>query len=221
MRDIVIHQAGHAEELARVLEGHLAGALVDTRGFEQREQPYRVMSAADLWAALVSRIEQLAEVSQAAAKDLPPGADVAWTGRTMKVPWFAEHMREELVLHRWDIVGDDKIAGVALAEPWMTEHTVLAVGRPLLERCADLDLGATGWVEGRLRVPGTDDVVVVASPEGNSIDLATPDGPATVQSDAATRVLLLWGRRPTDPSRWRSQVWPETLRQLRALLSGY
>jgi hypothetical protein len=25
---------------------------------------------------------------------------VAWTGRTMKVPWFAEHMREGLVLNR-------------------------------------------------------------------------------------------------------------------------
>ncbi len=27
----------------------------------------------------------------------------------MKVPWFAEHMREELVLHGWDITGDSDI----------------------------------------------------------------------------------------------------------------
>ncbi len=31
-----------------------------------------------------------------AGDDLPADTDVAWTGRTMKVPWFAEHMREEL-----------------------------------------------------------------------------------------------------------------------------
>lgn len=37
MRDIVVHQAGNAEELARVLGGHLAGQPVATRGFEERE----------------------------------------------------------------------------------------------------------------------------------------------------------------------------------------
>jgi len=207
VRDIVIHQAGNAEELARVVEGHLAGALVDTRGFEQREQPYRLMSAADLWSALVSRIEQLGEISQAAAKDLSPGAGLR-TGRTMKVPWFAEHMREKLVrtAGTWSARQDRRGgAGGAVDD---RAHRARS-GRALLERgCADLDLGATGRVEGRLRVPGTDDVVVVASPEDNSIDLATPDGPATVQSDAAARVLLLWGRRPADPSRWRTRWGP-------------
>ena len=42
----------------------------------------------------------------AAGDEVPADTDVAWTGRTMKVPWFAEHMREELVLHGWDITGD-------------------------------------------------------------------------------------------------------------------
>lgn len=31
VRDIVVHQTGNAEELARVLEGHLAGEPVQTR----------------------------------------------------------------------------------------------------------------------------------------------------------------------------------------------
>jgi hypothetical protein len=104
----------------------------------------------------------------------------------------------------------------------MTEHSVVSVGRPLLARgSAGLDLGPEGRVEGRLRTPGTDDVVVSADAGGTAIRRAAPEGPATIESDAAVRVLLLWGRRPADPSRWHSSAGPETLRRVRALLSGY
>uniref|UniRef100_UPI00384E256F SpoIIE family protein phosphatase n=1 Tax=Streptomyces albidocamelliae TaxID=2981135 RepID=UPI00384E256F len=41
------------------------------------------MSDVDLWSALLSRCEHLTEIAAAAA------------------PFFAEHMREELILHRW------------------------------------------------------------------------------------------------------------------------
>ncbi len=57
----------------------------------------------------------------------------------MKVPWFAEHIREELILHGWDITGDCDIPAAflaALAEPWMTTHSVFAAGRPLLAKGA-------------------------------------------------------------------------------------
>jgi hypothetical protein len=57
---------------------------------------------------------ELAEVT-AAAEELPADTDVAWTGRTMKVPWFAEHMRSELVLHAWEITGDHAAATARLA----------------------------------------------------------------------------------------------------------
>ncbi|MEU6320335.1 maleylpyruvate isomerase N-terminal domain-containing protein [Streptomyces sp. NPDC047009] len=40
VRDILIHQTGNAEELARVLAAHMAGEPVETRGFD-REIPYR------------------------------------------------------------------------------------------------------------------------------------------------------------------------------------
>lgn len=49
VRDIVAHQAGNAEELARVLAAHLAGNPVATRSFEERETPYRAMNNTDLW----------------------------------------------------------------------------------------------------------------------------------------------------------------------------
>jgi hypothetical protein len=221
VRDVLVHQTGNAEELARVLRAFHAGTPVETRGFE-REAPYRRMSDAELWAAFLRRCEELTEVAAAAARDLDPDTEVMWTGRSVTVPFFAEHMREELILHRWDLTGDDRTAVRALDEPWMTEHSVVSVGRPLLARgSAGLDLGPEGRVEGRLRTPGTDDVVVSADAGGTAIRRAAPEGPATIESDAAVRVLLLWGRRPADPSRWHSSAGPETLRRVRALLSGY
>lgn len=221
VRDIVIHQTGNAEELARVLAGHLAGEPVPTRGFEEREQPYRAMNDADLWTAFQARMAYLGRVA-ADAEDLPDDNDVAWTGRTMKVPWFAEHMREELVLHSWDVTGDDASARDRLAQRWMTDHSVYAVGVPLLRRGREvLALPDDERMEARVRVSGDDDVVVTAGAETTTIALAPPEGTPTIETDAATRVLLLWGRRPADPSRIRSAAGPLELGRLRTLLSGY
>ncbi len=138
----------------------------------------------------------------------------------MKVPWFAEHMREELVLHGWDITGDDAAARARLSEPWMTTHSVLAVGRPLLAKGAK-GLTPGERIEARLRVAGTDDVVVSADADHTTVALADPEGPATLETDAAARVLLLWGRRPADPSRICSRAGAETLGRVRRLLAGY
>lgn len=66
VRDIVVHQAGNAEELARVLGAHVQGEPVGTRGFEEREAPLRAMSDADLWDALHDRMAALDEVAAAA-----------------------------------------------------------------------------------------------------------------------------------------------------------
>jgi hypothetical protein len=219
VRDIVAHQAGNAEELARVLGAHLEGEPVGTRGFEEREGPLRALNDADVWDALLDRMATLNEVA-VAAEAVPADTDVAWTGRTMKVPWFAEHMREELVLHGWDITGDDAAAQARLAEPWMTTHSVVAVGRPLLAKGAK-EIGSDERIEARLRVLDTDDVFVSADADHTTVGFADPVGPATLETDAAARVLLLWGRRPGDPSRICSRAGAETLGRVRQLLSGY
>lgn len=99
-----------------MLSGHLQGEPVDTRSFEERESPLRCLNDADLWDALHERMATLGDVV-AAADEVPADTDVGWTGRTMKVPWFAEHMREELVLHGWDIAGDPDIPAAGPGTP--------------------------------------------------------------------------------------------------------
>jgi hypothetical protein len=129
-------------------------------------------------------------------------------------------MREECVLHTWDITGDDAASQARLAQRWMTTHSVIAVGKPLLRKGAGL-LDPGERIEARLRVTGADDVLVATENGSVRIELTEPDGPATLETDEAARVLLLWGRRPADPSRICSSVGPETLGRVRRLLSGY
>jgi hypothetical protein len=87
VRDILIHQTGNAEELARVLAAHMAGEPVETRGFG-REIPYRALTDPELWSAFLTRCEHLVDVTEAAAQDLSPDTEVIWTGRTVKAPFF-------------------------------------------------------------------------------------------------------------------------------------
>ncbi len=102
----------------------------------------------------------------------------------------------------------------------MTTHSVVAVGRPLLAKGAK-QLQPGERIEARLRVPGTDDVFVSAGADHTTVGFADSEGPATLETDAAARVLLLSGHRPGDPSRICSRVGAETLGRVRRLLSGY
>jgi hypothetical protein len=102
----------------------------------------------------------------------------------------------------------------------MTTHTVVAVGRPLLAK-GSKQLKPGERIEARLRVGGNDDVLIGADVDNTTIGLTDPEGPATLETDPAARVLLLWGRRPGDPTRICSRVGPETLGRVRRLLSGY
>lgn len=222
VRDILIHNTGNAEEFARVLAAHLDGHPVETRGFEEREARYRAMTDVELWSAFGARCEELVDTSETATGELPADDPIMWTGRQVTPGFFVEHMREEMVLHRWDMTGDDATAVHSLMQPWMTAHSVWQVGKPLLARgTAGLDLGPGERLEGRLRSPGTDDVLVATGPDGTTIELVPPEGEATIESDPAVRALFLWGRRPADPSRWHSTAGPDALCKLRTLLSGY
>ena len=218
-RDIVAHQAGNAVELVRVLAAHLDRRSVpDTRTFEQREPPFRQMSDEDRIAALDHVIAELARVLERGLDE--PDAWVPWTGRQMKVAWFGAHMRSELILHRWDLIGDDELATTQLAQPWMTTHAVEAVGRPLLRR-GTAELPDTSF-NARLRVSDQPDVILTGGADPNiSLGPAQDGTQPALTTDAAARVLLLWGRQPADMTRLHSNVGPDQLGTVRTLLGGY
>jgi len=72
-----------------------------------------------------------------------------------------------------------------------------------------------------LRQPALDECRRECGADRTTVGLADPDGPAALETDAAARVLLLWGHRPADPSRTCSRVGAETLGRVRSLLAGY
>jgi hypothetical protein len=220
VRVLVAHNAGTAEELARVLGAHLEGRPASpTRSFEERELRFRSLPDNELMAALDREVCSLGSVLEEASR-CDPEAFVPWTGREMKVAWFGEHMREELILHRWDMVGDDGVSAQLLSQPWVTEHSVVAVGRPLLRKGLALR-GAGAEVAFRLRTPERDDVIVSVCGDAIDVELGPPQGPAVLETDAAARVLLLWGRQPSDMTRVTSAAGPDALGEARQLLSGY
>lgn len=60
----------------------------------------------------------------------------------------------------------------------MTEHSVLAVGAPLLARgVAQLGCKPGDRVEARLRVDGSDDVAVTADADRTIREMLAPEGP--------------------------------------------
>lgn len=219
-RDVVAHNAGNAEEITRTLRAHVDGKSVPaTRSFEEREAPYLAMRDDALYDALAERTEALgAMLDEALAGDA--NAPVPWTGREMKVSSFPTHMRNELALHRWDVVGDDEVSDRLLAQEELTAHAIDAIGRPLLVKGMDR---FEGTLESplRLRAHGRDDIVLRPARGGIQLALAPPEGDAVLETDPSARLLLLWGRQPCDTARVHSRAGRETLGLLRTLLSGY
>lgn len=215
VRDLVRHQIGSAVELGRVLSAHLDGETVPpTRTFEEREAPYLRTSFDECRGILQRAVEDLAGVVDRARGE--PGALIPWTGRQMRAAAFGEHMRSELILHRWDLTGDDDINTEHLGQRWVLEHAVEDVGAPLLKARA----GRAGdeRFSARIRSEGQPDVLLTGGP-APSVELAPESGGGDLVTDPAARVLLLWGRQPADPSRLRScsELYP----RIRTLLAGY
>ncbi len=76
-----------------------------------------------------------------------------------------------------------------LAEPWMTTHSVFAVGRPLLAKGAK-ELCAGERIEARLRVAGTDDVSSMLNVDHSTAGPAPRVRP-TLDTDAAAECCRL------------------------------
>jgi len=107
--EIAAHVNGIAVEVIRHLDAYLDGDPVPkTRSFEEREAPLQALDHDELLVRLDSdeaRMRRLVEE----VLDRDPDAVIPWTGRNMAVAKFIPHLRNEHVLHRWDVAGDDDV----------------------------------------------------------------------------------------------------------------
>ena len=216
--DVTAHLAAAAVEVAINLEAYVEGQPVPpTRGFEEREAPYRAMGFEKLRTQLPISIER-AGVALDAVLNSQPDAVVPWTGREMVVATFITHMRSELALHRWDLVGDDDTGAVLLAQPELTDHAVAVLGRALVARGAasnSTDFFAV------ISAPGAQDVIALVDGNGARLMRGEEASNPTVIGDPAARLLFLWGRRPGDPRRLIAPHGGQLLARLENLLAGY
>jgi Mycothiol maleylpyruvate isomerase N-terminal domain len=213
--DVLVHMSAGAAEIARNVSAFSEGGAASvpaTRGFEEREAPYRAMSWAQLRNAFDVHRKAMAEsISVAITAD--PSARTPWTGRQMPIAAFVSHTRSEYALHRWDMVGDDAISLDLLSRPEHTAHAVRVLAGPLVAR--GVAAGATG--EFRFASPGLATIVVV--PIALTVESEESDTAADIVSDAASRLLLLWGRMPDDPA--RITATSQVLAAAQTLLQGY
>ena len=220
--ELVAHLVAAAIEVALTLEAYGEGRPVPaTRSFEEREAPWRARDAATLRRELPGALGRMS-----AALDAVLGADpdavVPWTGRQMVVATFVTHLRSELALHRWDLVGDDERSMALLAQPELTVHAVSVLGRPLLVRGSRSRDGFADRLRLTLASPGRPDVVAVVDADGARLELgSTSANEPMVICDPAARLLVIWGRRPGDPRRVRAPGGAAGLGQLQGLLAGY
>jgi uncharacterized protein (TIGR03083 family) len=216
---VAAHIAGNHEEARRHVEAFAEGRpLTSTRTFEERETPL----LARRFEVVLDQIEceeaaLLTAVASVASTD--PDAKLTWTGRIVPVKGFPTHMRSESAIHRWDIVGDDPASWELLADPELLTHAVNFIGRPLLGRGT---AGGHVTFSGRIRSPGAGDLLVsVEAGRQPRLEVTEQRGEAVLETDAAARLLILWGRRPQPFHRLEASAGGSTVAQLQAILAGY
>jgi hypothetical protein len=220
--EIAAHVTGIAVEVIRHLDPFLQGDPVPkTRSFEEREAPLQAMEHSALLSRLDAEEAQMRRLVDAVL-DREPDAVIPWTGRHMAVAKFIPHLRNEHVLHRWDIAGDDDTSGELLGNMDLIDHSVGELGKILLVagRAHDPDPDSDFHV--RLRTPGQPDLRVVVDQSIATLAWAEngSDEPS-VDMDAGARQLFIWGRRPDHRDRLRSHLTQPGLARLQTLLSGY
>jgi uncharacterized protein (TIGR03083 family) len=217
---IAAHMTGNYQEARRHVEAFAQGdPLNRTRGFEEREEPLRELDQP----TLLQRIEQEAAALTSAiggVLDTQPDAELPWTNRTVRVSGFSTHLRSESALHRWDLAGDDDISSVLLSQQDLLEHAVTFIGQPLCQRGLDFGGGKPAF-SARVRCAERDDLIIDADELHATLSVGPSTGDAAIETDAAARLLLLWGRKPTPFFRLRTSGGDDSVSHVQFLLLGY
>jgi uncharacterized protein (TIGR03083 family) len=217
VHDLVAHLAAGAKENADLVEDELAGRPARaTRTFAEREPSFVAMPDERLREELIHQSRRkLAALEALSAKG--PDASYQFTGRPFTAAMALTHARSEAAIHRWDIAGDDETSKEVLAAPELTRHAVEILNTLPMLCEAPLSRARVAQIDTLrivLRSPGQPDVVMDINPDRAHFELAEndqpADGDAVVETDAAHRLLSIWGRcaphhPPTitaDPKLW-------------------
>jgi hypothetical protein len=221
VHEITAHVAAGADEIARLFEAYGEGLPVPaTRTFEEREPEYRAMDDPALRKRLFAASVRMGSAMQAVFSR-EPDAVIPFTGRPMTAATFAMHSRSECAIHRWDMVGDDELSWKLLSQPEITSHAVNVLAPMLLSRGCAVSLAPAGGFAARIRAAGQPDLLVRRDDSGAMLRFEPDDGSPAIETDAAARLLFIWGRRPGDPSRLRSGLSPQDRVRLQSLLAGF
>jgi uncharacterized protein (TIGR03083 family) len=220
--DVVAHLTSGAEALANQIDAKLTGRPVPPFGsWEDREPPYRALDDRVLRDRFV-RAEQ--RMSAAFESMLAQSTDAQHddVGFGFPVRELVTHMRQEFAIHRWDLIGDDDLGDALMGQQELLSHSVRMLQAPLLERGVTLDPAPRSTLDVRISGGDADDLRLEVR-EGRATLSLEPhiDGEVSIEADAAARLLLLWGRRPSDASRVRSHLPTPQLLRLQTLLSGF
>jgi uncharacterized protein (TIGR03083 family) len=200
VHELVAHLAAGCEEIADLVEEHLLGqSSRPTRPFEARETPFRSLAWEDLRAAWMTNAGRMIE-AVAALDARGPVAAVDFTGTSMTADQLRMHARSEAAIHRWDVCGDDATSDRLLAQPELTAHAAWALSAmTVLDESATRRLTGAPHLRIVLRSPDQPDVTLA----GDRFTIAPDDdADAIVETDAAHRLLVMWGRHsPGRPSR--------------------
>jgi hypothetical protein len=220
--EIIAHLTSGADAFADQVEAHLDGRPVPEFGaWDVREPPYRAMDDAVLRRRLVSAEQRMTDAFDAVlARD--PAAVAPDVGWGLPIAELVTHMRQEFAIHRWDLVGDDDAGMEILGRPELIDHSVRLLGDSLLKNGLQRDPEPHKPFSVRLRCPGEPDLALdVVDGSGALSFHPVDDVPRVIETDAAARLLILWGRRPQDGRRVRSSLAPDELARLQTVLVGY
>jgi uncharacterized protein (TIGR03083 family) len=200
--DMMAHLAAGSKEITDLIEEKLAGQPTrPTRAFEGREAPFRALPDAELRAAWASQIQRKTE-AQTALAEIGDDATFEFTGTALTAAQIVTHSRSEAAIHRWDITGSDDLSDELLAQPELTRHAVTVLNSMTILNESARSRVANGHqlpLHIVLRAAGQADVVLAADADGYArfglVGEGTADGDAIVSTDAAHRLLALWGRR--------------------------
>jgi hypothetical protein len=225
--EVTAHLAAGVEEVSALIEDALAGRPSrDTRSFVEREAPYLAMDDDTLRRRLGEHLATGAKVL-ADFRALGPDETFEFNGAPITCAQMTVHLEGEMAIHRWDLLGDDQIGDELLANPAFTRHAVFLLNAlPMLDEAATNRVARTELRGATvvLRTMGEPDVALQVDPDGQAQFLhgegQSIAGQFVVTTDAANRLLTLWGRRSSrraisitgDPTRWGAvaeALWPD------------